>query len=172
MKKVILFLICLIYMSQLNAQDIFLASRTDNVAMMDSLFQADATLDLDAVDEKGFSALILAVYNNSEHVTPYLLSKGAAVDFQDKHGNTALMGATFKGNLPMVKLLVENQADINKKNSNGATALIYAATFGQKDIGAFLLENGAVKSFKDNRGNTAFDHAIMQEHIELIKLLK
>ncbi|MEO1624133.1 MAG: ankyrin repeat domain-containing protein [Bacteroidota bacterium] len=51
-------------------------------------------------DQRGFTPLILACYNDNLGLARLLLDRGANVDAVDAKGNTALMGVVFKQNLP------------------------------------------------------------------------
>ena len=170
MKKVIYTIMFVLCVSVTKAQDIFAAARVNDTSAILNYIKEGA--DVNIVNSKGFTPLILAVYNNNLEATKVLIIKGARVDVQDFSGNTALMGATFKGYTNMVDLLIElGKANVNQVNANGASALIFAATFGQKDIAEKLIAHGADKSIKDNRGKTAKDHAIMQDNKVLVDIL-
>ncbi|MCW3075280.1 MAG: hypothetical protein JWP69_2349 [Flaviaesturariibacter sp.] len=123
-------------------------------------------------DSKGFSPLIIAVYNNQLPVVSVLLQNGAEVNAQDRSGNTALMGACFKGYKEAAELLVNNGADVNLLNGQNAPALTFAATFGQIEIAKLLLEHGADITVNDSRGKTPLGHAILQENEGMISLLQ
>jgi len=48
-------------------------------------------------DEKAYTPLIIACYNNQYEAAKLLLNAGANINAADYGGNTALMGASFKG---------------------------------------------------------------------------
>lgn len=123
-------------------------------------------------DSKGYSALIIAAYNNQPEIVNLLLENGANVNAADAAGNTALMGACFKGFPEIAEILVQSGADVNQRNLQGAPALTFAATFGQLAIAELLLKNGAVTNLPDSRGKTALDHAHLQENTSMISLLQ
>ena len=104
----------------------FDACRSGNLPLVDELFQQDNTL-IHTIDSKGFTPLILAVYNEQPGVVDYLLQQGAHVDAQDFAGNTALMGVCFKGYKKIAAQLLSAGADVNITNANNATALTFAA---------------------------------------------
>ena len=112
------------------------AARHNDVATINEMLQAGA--DIEAVDPKGFSPLMLAVYSGSREASHILLVRGANPNGRDKVGNTPLMGACFKGYVELVELLLECGADASLKNQSGADALQLAQMFGQEAIVAVL----------------------------------
>lgn len=170
MKKFVLSLVLVLSAMTVEAQDIFAAARANNVEELKNLVANK--VDINQENQQGFTPLILAVYNNSLEATQFLIKNGANVNAQDKSGNTALMGAIFKGHKDLVAILINAKANINQVNGNNASALIFGATFGKAAIIKMLLNAGADKTIKDNTGKTALDHALIQENIEVIDLLK
>ena len=112
------------------------AARANDAGTINQLLQGGA--DLEAVDAKGFSPLMLAVYSGSREASHLLLVRGANPNGRDKVGNTPLMGACFKGYVELVELLLECGADASLKNQAGADALQLATMFGQDAIVAVL----------------------------------
>ncbi len=150
--------------------DIFDASRNGDLLRVKELLAQD-TSHVHAKDNKGFTPLVLAVYNNQPEIARHLLENGAEVDAQDASGNTALMGICFKGYEHLASLLLEFGADPEKRNLNEATALTFAATFNHTGIARMLLEKGADAGVVDSRGNTPLDHAKLQGNEQMITLL-
>lgn len=169
MKKLLLLLFCIVSFNLSYGQDIFAAARANDVVALEGFLKSGA--DVNGKNEKGYTPLILAVYNENNEATEFMLKNGANPNMQDGSGNTALMGATFKGYHTAVKTLLRYKANVNQVNYNDATALVFAATFGQVEIAKTLLSHGADKGLKDSRGKTAYDHALMQENTALINLL-
>ena len=147
------------------------ACRQGDIKQVETLYATNPAL-IHTEDTKGFTPLIIAVYNNQPSVVAFLLSKGATTAESDMSGNTALMGVCFKGYKEIARMLIEAGADVNQRNSQGAPALTFAATFGHLEIAEMLLKNGADQSLKDSRGKTPLDHSILQENEEMIKLLQ
>ncbi|WP_115529407.1 MULTISPECIES: ankyrin repeat domain-containing protein [Xanthomonas] len=109
--------------------------------------------DLNARDEKGYTALILAAYHGQRPAVEQLLSAGADPCAQDKRGNTALMGAIFKGELGIAKRLMQADCAPDQRNNAGQTAAMYAALFQRTDVLKDLATKGADLSLKDGQGN-------------------
>ena len=150
--------------------DIFDACRKGDVKAASDIYEADNE-SINWVDLKGFTPLILAVYNEQPEMVDFLLEKGAQIDIADSAGNTALMGVCFKGYKSIATKLINAGADVNQRNVNGATALTFAATFGHLDIAKMLLEKGANIYVPDVRGKSPLEHARMQENWEMYELL-
>jgi ankyrin repeat protein len=150
---------------------IFDACRRNDRSLVEKIYQSFPD-SIHEADIKGFTPLILSVYNNSVEVVDFLLQKGAKTSGQDAAGNTALMGVCFKGYTELAQKLVEAGADVNERNSNGATALTFAATFGHLKIAELLLQNGADMNVPDSRGKTPLDHARIQENWPMYDLIE
>ncbi|OLY92995.1 hypothetical protein SAMN05444008_10495 [Cnuella takakiae] len=150
---------------------LFEACRRNDVATVSEICQQDNWF-LSVRDAKGFTPVLIAVYNNAPAVVAWLLSAGAPGDTPDMSGNTALMGAAFKGYKEMVAQLLQAGVDVNQRNGNGATALTFAATFGQMEIAELLLENGASLELLDGLGKSPIDHAVVQENEPMVRLLE
>ena len=157
-------------MSSYQPTEIFDACRRGDLDAVSAIYEADKE-SINATDMKGFSPLILAVYNDQPAVVDFLLQKGAQLEVGDTAGNTALMGVCFKGYTEVAAKLIEAGADVHQRNGNGATALTFAATFGHLEIARMLLEKGADIYVADTRGKTPLDHARMQENWEMYDLL-
>ena len=150
---------------------IFEACRKGDKDLVETLYTDEPGI-INETDPKGYTPLILAVYNNQAEVVKYLLSKGARTEMHDQSGNTALMGVCFRGYKDIVALLLESGVDIDQRNHQGATALTFAATFGHLDIADMLLQRGADINARDVRGKSPLDHAAIQENEEMVKLIK
>lgn len=155
----------------LDPNQIFDACRRNDRELVEKMYEENPEA-IHAADMKGFTPLILAVYNNSVDVVDFLLAKGAKTSGQDAAGNTALMGVCFKGYTELAHTLVDAGADVNERNSNGATALTFAATFGHLQIAEWLLKNGADIYVQDSRGKTPLDHARLQENWPMYDLIE
>lgn len=147
------------------------ACRRGQLQEVEALYQQNTSL-LNCTDARGFTPLIIAVYNDQPEVADFLLLQGAEADQQDLSGNTALMGACFKGYTDIVKKLIAAGADVNAVNGNNVCALSFAATFGRLEIAEILLQHGAHVDIRDVRGKSPLHHAIIQEVEPMIALLQ
>ncbi len=155
----------------MNEYEIFDACRRGDLAKAAVLYEASPAV-INMAGNKGFTPLIVAVYNDQPEMVDFLLLHGAHINAQDAAGNTALMGVAFKGYKAIAKKLIDAGADVNIRNSNGAPALTFAATFGQLEIAEWLLQKNADMFLPDNRGKTSMDHAVLQENEAMIVLIE
>ena len=107
----------------------------------------DANVDVNAKDNKGWTALIhLASVIDSPEIARALIKAHADINAVGKDGATALIVAAMKGNMELVKTLVQAGADLNvaaKTTGHHFTALYAAEKEGHKEIAAFLKKSGA-----------------------------
>ncbi len=83
--------------------------------------------DLNDVDEKGRTPLILATEKGATDLAIYLIKKGVVnLDAQDNDGNTPLMYATRSLNRQLVKKLIKFGAKVDLSNNQNNTALMWS----------------------------------------------
>lgn len=146
-------------LSSLAAQDLsrylFDAARAGDVEVLKSLLARG--VQVDARDERGSTALILAAYYGKTDAVSTLLDAGASPNLGDSaRGNTALMGALFKGEIESAKrLLADPRTDVNARNAAGQTAAMFAALFGRADLVEALAARQADFALTDASGATA-----------------
>lgn len=109
-------------------------ARTGDLGGLAQLLEENPELDLDAINHKGYSALMLSIYNGQEIFSEALLRGGADPNSRDFLGNTLLMGAAYKGNAKMIELLLSYGANLRLQNNSGMTAKDWAQMFGRKDV--------------------------------------
>lgn len=144
----------------------FEAARSGRDDMVPALLQAG--VDIESLDPKGHSALILASYHGHATTTALLLSRGAKPDGKENSsGNTALMGVAFKGYEAMAEHLIASGADVDRRNSVGQTAVMMAALFGHISIVDLLINAGADPTATDAAGNNASSLARSQGNMDM-----
>jgi ankyrin repeat protein len=125
--------------------------RTDLIAPL-----VKAGADINAREARGFTALILAAYNEHPDTVDALIAAGADACLPDRdQGNTAQMGVAFKGNDAIAARLLKAGCDVNARNKAGQTALMMAALFARTRQIAMLLAAGADKTLVDATGRSA-----------------
>ena len=80
-------------------------------------------------DDRGYTAVMDAVWRGNEKITKYLIEKGADLNTINKEGQTNLILAVGASRESLVKLLAENGADPDIKDTMGMSAYNYATLF-------------------------------------------
>jgi uncharacterized protein len=113
-------------------------------------------IDLNALNDKGESALMLAALKGQLELAEKMVKKGADVN---KTGWTPLHYAASAGQTAVINLLLENHSYIDAESPNGSTPLMMASMYGTPDSVKLLLNEGADPSLKNQQGLTALDFA-------------
>lgn len=150
---------------------LFDAARAGETGLVKDLLKAGAPID--AANDAGHTALILAAYNGRLDTADALLEAGADPNLGDRRGNTALMGAIFKGEEAIVqRLLADPRTRVDTRNGAGQTAAMFAALFGKRSVIERLAARGADFSVADAAGQTAQKLALQQGNNELAAYLQ
>ncbi|MDB5732836.1 MAG: ankyrin repeat-containing protein [Variovorax sp.] len=124
--------------------------------------------DVDAVDEKDESPLMLAALKGLKVEVNALLKRDAAVN---KTGWAPLHYAATSGQLDIMRLLLENHAFIDAQSPNGTTPLMMAAMYGSTAAVKLLLDEGADPLMKNEKGLSAADFAQRANQNEAVALI-
>jgi len=120
---------------------------------------AQPELDLEATNEAGENALMMAALRGHLDLVELLINRGAQVN---KAGWAPLhYAATYQGAnaLPIVRKLLEHHAFVDTESPNRSTPLMMAAQYGTEPVVQLLLEEGAQPLQKNQQGLTAIDFA-------------
>lgn len=172
MKKILslLVLFSAVCNAQVKQKDVFDVARSGTVDEMKALVQIKKDT-INAVNQSGFSPLILACYRGNTPVAEYLAKSIKSINY-NSHSGTALAAAAVKGNTALVKLLLENKADPDIADGMGMTPLLYASQFENKELIQVLLKYKANKNLANKEGKSAMDYAVFNKNQEIIDLLK
>src|SRR5260370_42194833 len=110
-------MIALTSIVQGQSQDLYRAARTNDVKLAQTLI--DQKVDINQKDERGYTALILATYNQSPDVAELLLKHGADMESGDATGRTAVVRAPVQGHDKRVATLRTCEARLHGAHSNG-----------------------------------------------------
>lgn len=100
-------------------------------------------IDVNELDEYGFTPLIEAAIADNIQITELLLKYGADVNLQDMTGGTALHWAAENNNVELAKLLLEKGADPNAYTFAGQPILVMPLLRGQQHLKNLLQQYGA-----------------------------
>lgn len=116
--------------------------------------------NVNAKNDDGVPALVLAADMRSAGVVKFLIEQGAHVNVAtSREKETALMRSVANGDKTSVAVLLYYGADPNMGDRLGETALMKAARLGENEIIDLLIEGGADLHLGDNTGLTALDYA-------------
>lgn len=128
---------------------------------------------VNAVDKRGWSALMFAAKKGDLDITKLLIKHQANLDLQTVSFSwTALIFAVNSGYKDIAEILINHGAKIDLTTIFNETALMFAARNGFIDIIKLLLANGADASRQDRYGWTAFRFAEEHHYPECAELLK
>lgn len=110
-----------------------IACRNDNFEFVEMIYDLGA--EINAVSEdRGYTAVMDAVWRGNEKITKFLISKGADLNTINKEGQNNLILAVGANRESLVKLLVENGADPDVKDQMGMSAYNYAVLFKKQKL--------------------------------------
>ena len=96
----------------------------------------------DVEDNKGRTALRIAIANNNLEMCRELISLGANVNHVSKNGVSPILTAAFNGYVQVVEELIRNGAEVDKVSRKYGSALHQAASGGHTDVVKILLAHG------------------------------
>lgn len=111
-------------------------------------------VDVNEIDDYGFTPLIEAAIVNSAEITKLLLQSGAEIDAPDTTGRTALHWAVDNHNLALCQLLLESKADPNAYTTGAQPILVYPLLRHQQELKQLLYRYGANLDFAQDYINT------------------
>ncbi|KAJ4973610.1 hypothetical protein NE237_006784 [Protea cynaroides] len=142
--------------------------------LVDSLLKH--TVDINATDKDGLTALHRAIICKKQAITNYLLRENANPFVRDKEGATLMHYAVQTASSHTIKILLLYNVDINLPDDDGWTPLHLAVQARRTDVVRLLLIKGADKMLKNRDGLTPLELCLHSGRdtrtYELIKLLK
>lgn len=156
-----------------------------NTELLDAVMAGDLTqvarvlkngADVNAANEEGTTALMLAAGLGKLDLVEHLIKSGATVDATDARGWTALMKALFnyemnRGFPDVVQALIDAGANIEHQITYGTRPLMLAAGYGEAGVVDVLLAAGADVNAKNEGGRTARVMAETKDYVEVINQL-
>jgi ankyrin repeat protein len=131
-----------------------------------------AAPDVNAVDEDGSTALMLAVHENDVPRIDELLKAKADVRHMNDYGASALAEAAIVGNVAVIEKLLKAGADVESPNAKGQTALMTLARTSNLAAVRVLIKHGAnVNAVEQVRGQTPLMWAAAQSQPAMVREL-
>jgi len=142
--------------------------------VVEVLLQAGA--DINTRCKKGPTPLQTAAAKNHVLVSEFLISNGADVNMTGPRNMRAVHNAIYNGHAEVLEVLLRNGADATLKDDDGWDSLYGAASMGGTQglkLVATVINYGQSIDLdsRDNTGKTALHRAVVQGHIETIKVL-
>ena len=134
---------------------LFVALQKESLAAAQALLEA-RSLDVNALNEKGESVLMIAALKGQSNTCELLLKRGARVD---QPGWSPLHYAATGPQPKTVALLLARGANVEAESPNRSTALMMAARYGPEASLDLLLAQGADVRRVNEAGLTAADFA-------------
>ena len=132
----------------------------------------DASVDVNAAQSDGATALHWAVYLDDLELAHLLVEAGADAGAANTHGVVPLTLACTNANAAMVDLLLAAGADAKAAVGTGETVLMSCARTGNPEAVAALLAHGAdVNAAESEEDQTALMWAVAQRHPAVVQAL-
>ena len=136
------------------------ASEVGDLALVHSIL--DSGVDIDAVDDRGRTAVMAATHGNHPSVVQALIQAGANIHIKDNMRDNPFLYAGAEGLLEILRLTIAAGADTKLVNRYGGSALIPACHHGYPDCVLELLTTTDVDiDHVNNLGWTALIEAVI-----------
>lgn len=137
-------------------------------ALLDSA--APGSVDLEARNYEGLTALHVAVNAGCQDAVQLLLERGADIDAVDiKSGRSPLIHAVENNSLSMVQLLLVHGANVNAQMYSGSSALHSASGRGLLPLVRMLVRSGADSGLKNCHNDTPLMVARSRRVIDILR---
>ena len=134
-------------------------------------------VEIDARDQSGATALMLATRRNRIETAKTLIDAGADVNAKDSIEDSPYLYAGARGHMEILKMTLAHGADLKSTNRYGGTALIPAAERGHVETVRTLIDAGVDVDHVINKlGWTALLEAVIlgdggERHQRIVELL-
>lgn len=128
-------------------------------------------INMNAVDERGRTHLMVAALCNDIAMVQALIAAGAPIDLVDTSGRTALMKAACKGHTEIVQLFLVAGAETEVADQYSQTALSLAMMNGKIAIIDALIGGGALTNDVNEYGHLVLMKAISEGYTATVKVL-
>lgn len=125
---------------------------------------------VDYFDQRGYTAMHLAVLHGRDTIVETLWEMGANLDLADD-GDTPLLWAILEDRSGIAEMLIERGADPENCGSGDHPPLMVASEFGLERIVSLLLEQDVDVNYRDKEGRTAMALAQIMGHGGVVEIL-
>ncbi|MBP6096305.1 MAG: ankyrin repeat domain-containing protein [Methyloversatilis sp.] len=168
--RALVFAVCMAANGAVSANaydDLMQAAVTGDASTVAAL--VDRGLDVNSVDPRGETLLIIASRGGHAELVKALLGRKAKLEAVNVAGETALAVAAYNGHSDVLDLLLAKGAD--PVNHQGWSALHYAAMQGHGKVLQSLIARGAPVDALAPNGATALMLAARSSSIEAVRVL-
>jgi len=134
---------------------LFLALRAESLKAANAIIQGQG-LDVDARNNAGETALMMAALRGQTAQAKQLLQRGASIN---QTGWTPLHYAATGPRTELVGVMLDGGAAVDAPSPNGSTALMMASRYGPEPSVDLLLSRGADLNRRNEQGLSAADFA-------------
>jgi len=132
-----------VYRKQKRFEDILSIVETGKLGDLEKLDLSEQEINI-SLNDKGWSALTVAAYNQRHDMVSYLIKRGGDVNYTNKNGTTVLMYAKTKllhsdEDYSLLKFLIHKGANIKARDKFGKTIIDYVREHQDKRMEDFLL---------------------------------
>ena len=127
--------------------------------------------DLDIKNNKGYTALMVALAKKDFKLAKLLVEYGADVNLVDDNSISPLGYAINSGDEKIIKILLKAGANPNYIDNMGVTPLTDAITKNKYNLAEQLIKNGADVNLKNHYGLTPLFVAVGLQSEKAVKLL-
>jgi ankyrin repeat protein len=158
----------------MSTRNLHQAAAQGDVATISKLIAAGAAID--ARDEGGRTALLVATHANRIEAARALIEAGADVNAKDAINDSPYLYAGARGHLEILRMTLAHGADLKSTNRYGGTALIPACERGHVETVRTLIAAGVDVDHVNRLNWTALLEAIIlgdggARHVEIVRLL-
>ncbi|KAJ5608743.1 hypothetical protein N7528_009310 [Penicillium herquei] len=130
------------------------------LVIVKALLRFGAKENINAIDEKGDTPLLLAITQGASETVKLLVENGADINKQVGNRVQPLLCAAKRGSTAIVRILLEGGADIKAPNVLGESALWEAVSNNNIRMTKLLLEKGANPNVRNYRGELVIFQAL------------
>lgn len=132
----------------------------------------NAGMGVDTLNERGWTPLMVALFEGQEKVALFLIRRGADPFFSDSTGYQPIHWAAFHGYVSVIRELAGRRVNLNARTRFGWSPVLQAAARGYAAAVDTLIELGANKDICDEEGWTALHKAVANGHEAVVAVLQ